>query len=325
MSRSNPSLRWSAIFLGMLSLSIGWGIRGNFGHEFGAMIAGTLCAIAVCLCSGREDWRRRVLYFAVFALAAGASAVRWRTCCRSVTRTADICPHKSTASWRSSSPGFSGRRWAEPAQPIRPWKSRRSSQNCSRPCVGCSPCGPYTISWKATWPSGISTCGKGPNRSPAISGRRIHSTGSTAIGLRRARRFWACASSICGIVASPSFTCWCCWAQLRLVGWGVQELLVRTGWLTPLLAMLVHPQGDLSAINPATGLPFDPNDLVSNWPQVFFDLGRHWGWIFGLVAGIGVYFTRYGKWRSGASLLMHLTLGGLFAFLLRAGVALESL
>jgi hypothetical protein len=49
-----------------LSLSIGWGIRGNFGHEYGAMIAGVLSAIAVCLASGREDWWRRVPYFAFF-------------------------------------------------------------------------------------------------------------------------------------------------------------------------------------------------------------------------------------------------------------------
>ena len=117
------------------------------------------------------------------------------------------------------------------------------------------------------------------------------------------------------IGALPSSTCWCCWCAVVLVGWGVQELLVRTGWMTPLLAALVHPQGDPSAINPVTKLPFDPKDLVSNWPQVFFDLGRHLGWIFGLVAGIGVYFTCYGKWRSVALLPMHLTLGGLIAFL----------
>ena len=61
-----PGLRATSIFLVALSLSIGWGIRGNFGHEYGAMIAGTLAAIAVCLLSGREDWRRRVHYFAMF-------------------------------------------------------------------------------------------------------------------------------------------------------------------------------------------------------------------------------------------------------------------
>ncbi|HEY2159278.1 MAG TPA: hypothetical protein VGH33_26870, partial [Isosphaeraceae bacterium] len=49
-----------------LSLSIGWGIRGNFGHEFGAMIAGALAAMAVVLFSGRDDWYRRVHHFALF-------------------------------------------------------------------------------------------------------------------------------------------------------------------------------------------------------------------------------------------------------------------
>ena len=59
----SPLLRASSIFLVALSLSIGWGIRGNFGHEAGAMIAGALSAMAVALLSGREDWQRRVLYF----------------------------------------------------------------------------------------------------------------------------------------------------------------------------------------------------------------------------------------------------------------------
>ena len=54
------------ILLGALSLSIGWGIWGNFGHEYGAMIPGALAAIAVALTSGRDDWWRRVAYFAMF-------------------------------------------------------------------------------------------------------------------------------------------------------------------------------------------------------------------------------------------------------------------
>ena len=100
--------------------------------------------------------------------------------------------------------------------------------------------------------------------------------------------------------------------------WGglIQLALMRAGWLEPLLAMLVHPQGDPGAINPATGLPFDAADMVSNWPQLFFDISDHLGWILGLVAGLAIYFWRYGKWRCGASLLMHLTLGGLLVFLL---------
>ncbi|MHB1855946.1 MAG: hypothetical protein ACYCPM_00770 [Acidobacteriaceae bacterium] len=48
-----------------LSVSIGWGIRGQFGHEYGAALAGALGGMVVALLSGREDWRRRVHFFAV--------------------------------------------------------------------------------------------------------------------------------------------------------------------------------------------------------------------------------------------------------------------
>jgi hypothetical protein len=47
-------------------LSVGWGIRGNFGHEFGAMIPGALAAMAAVLLSGRDDWSRRIAYFGFF-------------------------------------------------------------------------------------------------------------------------------------------------------------------------------------------------------------------------------------------------------------------
>jgi hypothetical protein len=61
-----PSFRTSSVLLIMLSLSIGWGIRGNYGHEYGAMLAGALAGMAAALMSGREDWRQRVPYFAFF-------------------------------------------------------------------------------------------------------------------------------------------------------------------------------------------------------------------------------------------------------------------
>ncbi len=61
-----------ALLLTGLALSIGWGIRGNFGHEYGAMVPGALAGITVALMAGREDWRRRVAFFALFgALAWG--------------------------------------------------------------------------------------------------------------------------------------------------------------------------------------------------------------------------------------------------------------
>jgi hypothetical protein len=65
-SQTHPSWRLSTLLLVSISLSIGWGVRGNFGHEYGAMLPGVLAGIAACLLSGREDWRQRVAYFGFF-------------------------------------------------------------------------------------------------------------------------------------------------------------------------------------------------------------------------------------------------------------------
>ena len=56
----------SLLLLTALSLSVGWGIRGNFGHEYGAMIPGALAAMGGVLLAGREDWWRRIAYFGFF-------------------------------------------------------------------------------------------------------------------------------------------------------------------------------------------------------------------------------------------------------------------
>jgi len=47
------------VVLAGAAMSLGWGIRGDYGHEAGAMIPGALVGLAVCLASGREDWWRR--------------------------------------------------------------------------------------------------------------------------------------------------------------------------------------------------------------------------------------------------------------------------
>ena len=57
---------WEMVLLCGLSVCVGWGIRGNFGHEYGAALAGALGAMAIVLLSGREDWWRHVHYFALF-------------------------------------------------------------------------------------------------------------------------------------------------------------------------------------------------------------------------------------------------------------------
>ena len=58
-----PSI-WFFLFC-MLSTALGWRIRGQFGHEIGASMAGALGAMALVLFSRRPDWICRIHYFAL--------------------------------------------------------------------------------------------------------------------------------------------------------------------------------------------------------------------------------------------------------------------
>ena len=42
--------------LAAMAMSVGWGYRGDYGHESGAMMPGALVGLAVALTSGRPDW-----------------------------------------------------------------------------------------------------------------------------------------------------------------------------------------------------------------------------------------------------------------------------
>ncbi len=48
------------------AMTVGWGIRGDIGHERGAMLAGALLGMALALGSGRKDWQRRTLVAGLF-------------------------------------------------------------------------------------------------------------------------------------------------------------------------------------------------------------------------------------------------------------------
>ncbi len=72
MFGKNPLYRpWALLTVGLL-FSIGWGIRGNFGHETGAMFPGVLGGLGACLLSQRTDWHRRVIFFALFGMLGWA-------------------------------------------------------------------------------------------------------------------------------------------------------------------------------------------------------------------------------------------------------------
>ena len=59
------------IVLSGLAMSVGWGFRGDYGHEAGAMVPGALLGLAICLASGRADWWQRA------TIMAFCGAVGW--------------------------------------------------------------------------------------------------------------------------------------------------------------------------------------------------------------------------------------------------------
>ena len=91
------------------------------------------------------------------------------------------------------------------------------------------------------------------------------------------------------------------------VGLGIQRILAATGHLDAVVNLFVQPMGDLTLLDPATGAPkFAREELLTNWPAIFGQISAHLGWIFGAVAGLALYFYRYGAWRSGSALLIRM-------------------
>ena len=55
----------TGILLSGLAMSVGWGFRGDYGHEAGAMVPGALVGLSICLASGRRDWWQRASLMAM--------------------------------------------------------------------------------------------------------------------------------------------------------------------------------------------------------------------------------------------------------------------
>ena len=324
MSPRNPLLRPAAILLVMLSHSIGWGIRGNYGHEFGAMMPGVLSALAISLFSGREDWRRRAPFFAVFGalgwafggsmsympalsythsghlptqlygfLMVFAIGFLWTSLGAAGTAYAAVETRERLTGffqplcWILAA--WTLQYWLEPAL-VRRWIEARAPQGAPGSFRQLSPLYWLDSDWLGVLLALLALC-------------------AYDLWSRRFAKFMR-------LVAFA--------ATGAAVGFLVQRLLEAVGWLGPLTRALVSVQGDPSAINPATGQPFDPALMITNWPQLFHDLGPHLGWILGLIAGWAAYFARHGQWRNGAGLPLSMGLGG-FAVFLAGPVLLSNL
>lgn len=312
--RPAPFFRASTLLLVGLSLSIGWGIRGNFGHEYGAAFAGSLAAITVCLLSGRQDWRERVLYFAFFgALGWGfGGSVSYM----------QVISYTESGHFASQWYGYTclfiiGFLWASlggAGTALAAVADRRSLEQLFRPVLFVfgswllldqieEPVSNYLqskIQFDSTWSR---------HKSPlywfdsdylaaffALLGAGIYDLVD-----RKGKK----------IAFLPLFA-----AGGALLGWLVSYLLRGTVFLDKLLELLTYRLGDVSYVDPTTGkLAFEPENFLNNWPQWFGDYPQHVGWIVGLVFGITAYFIVHGKFRNGSSLIVYMAGGWLVSFL----------
>ena len=312
----NPLLRPFSIFLVALSLSIGWGIRGDFGHEAGAWIPGALAAMAVCLLSGRDDWRRRVAYCAMFGglgWGFGGSIAYMYT-----------MSFASSGQWESVWYGYFavflvGGLWAGLgaagiALPLcldRERLTRLFTPFCF--VMTALILNQFTIGPVARLLSAPSTSG-------------MDGTWSR----QKSPLYWFDADWWPAVWALIGVCLYDLWERRfagigRLIAFGalgalagflVQAALDQTGLTPRLVGLVVVHQGDLSAIDPETGKPFDAANLMTNWPQFFGDFPQAVGGLIGLTLGLGVYFRRHGKWRNDSGLFLAMALGWLLAFLL---------
>ncbi len=84
--------------------------------------------------------------------------------------------------------------------------------------------------------------------------------------------------------------------------------IARAGFVDRLHHVLVHVQG-YEAV-------FNRTRLMTNWPVLFSKGSDYIGAAIGIMLGTGVYFAIFGKFRRGSSLFLHMALGWFAGFLL---------
>lgn len=286
-----------------LSLSIGWGIRGNFGHEYGAMIPGALAALAACILSEREDWRRRAPFFAFFgaigwALGGSMSYMQVIAYTHSGHLPSQLFGFASLflLGFLWAALGGAGTAFAAAAEEAR-------LRQIFRPLLW------VFASWLVL-----------DLVEPVLEAR----LDSDPAGARRHESllYWfdsdwlpALAAVIALLLHNLTERRFAKLPELLVLaaagaagGFLVGKVLDWTGLSGAIASRLVRSEGDAGQ--------WERNELLINWPQFLPHIRHDIGWLLGLAAGIGAYFARRGKFSPGASLLLHMALGWWAAFLL---------
>lgn len=311
----SPSMRLSTYFLVGVSLSIGWGIRGNFGHEYGAAFAGCLAALTACLLSGRADWRSRVLHFGFLG------AIGWGfggSISYMQVISATESGHLASQWYGYIALFYIGFLWAGlggAGTALAAVGDIKLLNRITKP-----------IAWLFVVWFGLDLI-EDPIANWLQSGVGFDHTWSR----HKSPLYWFDADylpAFFALLAAGLYDLWerkeknAVWLLVYLaigagLGWGVQSVLRITSLETPLASLLTYSLGDATYIDPATGkAAFDAHNFLNNWPQWFGDYPQHVGWVVGAVLGISAYFVRFGKFRDGASLIVYMAAGWLIVFLL---------
>jgi hypothetical protein len=312
----SPGWRIGSVLLVGISLSIGWGIRGNFGHEYGAEFAGCLAAISVALLSGREDWRRRVAYFAFFgALGWGFGASQSYMQVLSYTDSG----HALSQGYGYAAVFFIGFMWAALGAAGTAFAAVASESRLIKFFK------PLLFVFAAIL---IIEIIEDPVARLLQQGLSFDDRWSR----HKNPLYWFDTYYLHAFFALLGVGIYDLWERKgdrnrlylplfatggAIVGWGIQALLRIAGLESAVGNALTYLQGDPTYVNPATGkLAYTASNLLNNWPQWFGDYPQHIGWLVGLILGITVYFLRFGKFRNDSSLIVYIGLGWLISFLL---------
>ncbi len=317
MINTTQSLQFkkSGILLTGLAMAIGWGIRGNFGHQYGAAFAGCLGSITMCLLSGREDWKNKVLYFAFFGsigwgFGATISYMQVISYCESGQIATQYfgytCLFIIGFIWASL--GVAGTAIVAAAEPEKLMRLFK-----------------VILYVFAAW--FILDRIEDPLANALQPEGHFDDNASRQLN----PLYWLDATYL-----PPTFALIAAciydlnerreknilWLPLFIIagafsGWLVQHQIISAGWEEKLSDALTFHLGDLSYLDPQTHLPaYRQEDLLTNWPQWFSNHSSAIGWFVGIIAGTVFYFIRFGKFRDGSSLIVCMGGGWLVFFIL---------
>ena len=295
-------------------MSIGWGIRGNFGHQYGAAFAGCLASLTICLLSGRKDWRQKILYFGFFgAIGWGFGATISYMMVISYTESGVF----STQWFGYAGLFLIGFLWAALGIAATAFTAVVTTEKLLKFFV------PILFVFVAWIIQDIIEDPVAAIIQPAMhfdSNWARHKNPFYWFDANYLAPFFALiAAAFYDIINRREKNTWLIILFVfagALTGWLIQYGLHAAGLDLPLAKALTYSLGDPSYINPLTGKPgYEASDLLNNWPQWFNDFPQNIGIVTGIIAGLIFYFVRFAKFRNGSSLIVCMASGWFIFFL----------